>query len=979
MNDNQKRINYLVTLILDEPNNEKAIAELSELLNCEPDFIKYYHEALLVPSGLRDLNGVQIGRGDLDISAEDVTSALDVLQRAEHIARSRRINHAIMIGMSAAAVLMLGFFAIFHHGPKAAQAVATLQRSVDASWADSLTVPSGQSVLNAGEFSLEKGLAEIEFGDGISAVFKAPVKFTIKSPLELVLHYGNVVVSVNEHVSGQFVVVTPNADIIDFGTEFGVEVADSGNVVASVFEGEINIHGRGSNLSKAKLSLQAGQGGLIDNQGLMRELGNVSDSKFVRPAEFNLIYDEKNLLALGNAATLSLSSISHGSSSPTVIGSGDSIEIANLKAKDLNGTRDSSYKTRVTSRFCLKNNADNSERGDCYLVGIDNFGVDLREGIFIASVSQNADEDRNGTIAAYMASVARLNSALCRVIPIPAGVTSVSGNYTPDCASAYFPYEQGWTGASVTFRAGQTEPESFTASSNINYGQELVWVSPDKTYHGPGNEKVVGSGIWHLQLPGVNSRRDGVLLACSASESGSYASAIANGYGNGWTIITRRSNKDGKETDIDSFNIVFIPYETPGIAAGVITGYGGIISGTDNFNVIHSDKGRFRLTIENQMPQSGVLLVCGTPADYAIDNMVTYEADGDGWIVETRDLPELAYQDVGNANFAFAFLPFENTPRHPGPLRGDKIDSNIAAGEFEVGWNLHRNILNLNQTKVKNHLTSHDFNFGDYLFCVGGMKLNYKSGIMLSTICRNRRVSPEPLLSTVSSGGDNHIHMHQVIKEPQNVETNADFAVAWFPFLGDFIGGYIDTEGHLIHSNGPAALIKSEFEKDTGKFLLALDGINTTDGILFTITMSNTDNIAVAVARSEFCWEIVTQDSYAEKGQSEENSFAYVFLPYDTPKCTLGHVDQDGLLLKSNAAVSVSHVSTGTYRISYMSGTINPNSILILNTRPAIGETTDNSVIYYRSDEKGFLVRTLNPQTGNAQDCGFVFANVECE
>ena len=51
-----------------------------------------------------------------------------------------------------------------------------------------------------------------------------------------------------------FTLVTPTEKVVDLGTAFGIEVADSGATSVAVFEGEVELHG-----TKQPRLLQAGQ------------------------------------------------------------------------------------------------------------------------------------------------------------------------------------------------------------------------------------------------------------------------------------------------------------------------------------------------------------------------------------------------------------------------------------------------------------------------------------------------------------------------------------------------------------------------------------------------------------------------------------------------------------------------------------------------------------------------------------------------
>lgn len=97
--------------------------------------------------------------------------------------------------------------------------------------------------LRAGEYALTKGLVELRFENGVEVVMEAPARFGVASPKAFVLHSGRLSATVPSAGKG-FTVQTPNADVIDHGTEFGVEVTEGVGSEIHVFEGEVEVKSR---------------------------------------------------------------------------------------------------------------------------------------------------------------------------------------------------------------------------------------------------------------------------------------------------------------------------------------------------------------------------------------------------------------------------------------------------------------------------------------------------------------------------------------------------------------------------------------------------------------------------------------------------------------------------------------------------------------------------------------------------------------
>jgi hypothetical protein len=133
-----------------------------------------------------------------------------------------------------------------------------------------------------------------------------------------------------------------------------------------------------------------------------------------------------------------------------------------------------------------------------------------------------------------------------------------------------------------------------------------------------------------------------------AKNEGNFALSVANPDGT-WEVYVKdnfgnASNPNALEQDPAAF--VFIPKSNTNVVSGKFgldaTGTNAIIlmyNGTSpRFAVTNLDIGRYRLTIPGATPGTGVLITScegGFPSNF--DNIISYEADGDGWIIEHRD------------------------------------------------------------------------------------------------------------------------------------------------------------------------------------------------------------------------------------------------------------------------------------------------------------------------------------------------------
>lgn len=116
--------------------------------------------------------------------------------------------------------------------------VATLYRAVDCTWNAAGGVPREGERLVPDTFVLEHGVAEFVFDSGATLVLEGPARLAIESRQAARLEAGQVVFR-NHEDGPPFDLRTPQAVLIDLGTEYAVAVDDAGAEEVHVFEGEV--------------------------------------------------------------------------------------------------------------------------------------------------------------------------------------------------------------------------------------------------------------------------------------------------------------------------------------------------------------------------------------------------------------------------------------------------------------------------------------------------------------------------------------------------------------------------------------------------------------------------------------------------------------------------------------------------------------------------------------------------------------------
>lgn len=118
--------------------------------------------------------------------------------------------------------------------------IALLTQSLDAEWSGDAQ-PRAGSILSAGKLHLTSGLAQIEFYSGARLILDGPVALELVSANQAICRSGRLRAYVPPAARG-FSVVSPQLELIDRGTEFGMDVSAGGDTNVQVFDGEVELY-----------------------------------------------------------------------------------------------------------------------------------------------------------------------------------------------------------------------------------------------------------------------------------------------------------------------------------------------------------------------------------------------------------------------------------------------------------------------------------------------------------------------------------------------------------------------------------------------------------------------------------------------------------------------------------------------------------------------------------------------------------------
>ena len=580
---------------------------------------------------------------------------------------------------------------------------------------------------------------------------------------------------------------------------------------------------------------------------------------------------------------------------------------------------------------------------------------------YVQEIGRDQLDSLGGTETLYATSATSRSGDALSLAAHRAGISGANSLYTSgasfnaNLASAYFPFGDGWLAGTAYNASNGSVLNELVASPGLTLG---VGQNFEQDFYGVGDHL--------LTLPGVtDGRRQGLLFVNGAKDEGNYALSEPTADGSGFTITGHDNASSGSAGEVDPVSFVFMPLGTPNVTMARVfaRGHGptqdpvAMIESGDNFTITRENVGEYRLSIPGQTPTSGTLLVSPSgPNDgnngRNSDNIVTYKADGNDWIILSQDLSDtVELNGVGQASaggaesyFSFAFMPFNSPVTAPGPIPAVNTLTNFNKSRV-IGWNSQVTqvtsgnspgemfISEPEQTTDVNIVSLFE-NRGDNNFAVDGAFLAATEGVMFVTVSEGLRDNTatggqlDYGVAGVSQTTDEEWRVHTGTADSGiNEEFNVDFSVAFFGADSGFeLGQRVPTVA--------------------GALDVTIAGVNSlTDGVLMTASNAgNQANFVTANPRGDGSgWDVVNNDNNTLPEEQEVN---YVYLPYDAENLVAGRVDADGTIAASTdmGDFSLTKSSDGTYLLTVNGKS--PSDGMLLLTSTGEGTSSDNSLVY---------------------------------
>lgn len=209
---------------------------------------------------------------DLFAAAES-DAALPQLPRAHSTQSTGNHRHVLVFALAACLALVLGavwgllrWYDTNTKG-RTSNAVAMLNKAVDASWMPDSEIPRLGSPLAPGPLRLKSGLVQVVFYSGARIGVQGPAELELISQNRASCRQGLLTVEVPPQAKG-FRVDTPQVSATDLGTSFGLAVNNHQTQV-HVFKGRVELQ---SALGKTNQVIVATSGATVDDLGTVRLL-----------------------------------------------------------------------------------------------------------------------------------------------------------------------------------------------------------------------------------------------------------------------------------------------------------------------------------------------------------------------------------------------------------------------------------------------------------------------------------------------------------------------------------------------------------------------------------------------------------------------------------------------------------------------------------------------------------------------------------
>ena len=246
-----QQIENLIGGYLDGTLTEKQLGSLAQWIEAEPQNANVFAEAVFLDDRMhaeinvapyKDQQNLDIGKGqtpgdNLHQTASPRSTNSWIAQRWPLIA----------IAIAACILVAIGInLRPSQKNPSTSGGNGLPTEPTFASVAQIVDADGGGTKLRIGErlsaqtIQLHSGFMRLAFDDGVEVTLQGPAEYELVAAGKTLLKSGLLTANVPPGAEG-FVVDTPNAEVVDLGTSFGVDLTDKSTTLVSVFDGEVEV------------------------------------------------------------------------------------------------------------------------------------------------------------------------------------------------------------------------------------------------------------------------------------------------------------------------------------------------------------------------------------------------------------------------------------------------------------------------------------------------------------------------------------------------------------------------------------------------------------------------------------------------------------------------------------------------------------------------------------------------------------------
>lgn len=275
----------LIDRVLEGEATEAESAAFQAWLNVPENLERFALRAELQSDLRRSLRRRDIQRTALEASPEAV--ATETVSRPDKLTvsalRTRKARVLTQAGLLTAACVLI--FVVWLQTGRNANSSSSHAASIVSNVDGQLTKDGSvwdNAQIPVGDYELQQGLLSLRFGGGVMVYVEAPARFDATSDKRVILHSGRLSARVPPEGIG-FTVETPEAEVVDFGTEFSVDV-EGGASEVHVFDGLVRVNPAASDQRDAlrSVDLKAAQAVRITDGATELEDISIATDRFIR-------------------------------------------------------------------------------------------------------------------------------------------------------------------------------------------------------------------------------------------------------------------------------------------------------------------------------------------------------------------------------------------------------------------------------------------------------------------------------------------------------------------------------------------------------------------------------------------------------------------------------------------------------------------------------------------------------------------------